>query len=233
MRCVWEHNGNDTLLYCVDYVGAYTRGENLETAMAKMATELADYAVWKGTNCDQSTDIEIVQEKLSDLRISDADSDVLFDAENEPLSLKEYEELKALVLKSASDFHALYLSIPNKHESALPHRQTFYGSVPRTAQEMYDHTRSVNAYYFAEIGIDGDNEGTILDCRKRGFELLEQTEGYLNNAVLEGSYGEQWSLRKVMRRFLWHDRIHARAMYRMAVKTFGDFGAENPFQFTI
>ena len=233
MRCVWEHNGDDTLLYCVDYIGAYARGENLEAAMAKMRTEITDYAAWSGLVRDSSTDIEIVQEKSSDLRISDADSDVLFDAEKAPLSREEYEELKTLVLKSASDFQALYASIPNKHESVLPHRQTFYGSVPRTAQEMYDHTRSVNAYYFAEIGIDANNEGTILDCRKRGFELLEQTEGFLNNATLDGSYGEQWSLRKVMRRFLWHDRIHARAMYRMALKTFGAFAGENPFRFTV
>ena len=28
MRCVWEHNGNDTLLYSVDYIGAYTRGSS-------------------------------------------------------------------------------------------------------------------------------------------------------------------------------------------------------------
>jgi len=25
----------------------------------------------------------------------------------------------------------------------------------------------------------------------------------------------------VLRRFIWHDRIHSKAMYRMAVRTFG------------
>ena len=187
MRCVWEHNGEDTLLYCVDYIGAYARGENLEAAMAKMRTEITDYAAWSGLVRDSSTDIEIVQEKSSDLRISDADSDVLFDAEKAPLSREEYEELKTLVLKSASDFHALYASIPNKHESVLPHRQTFYGSVPRTAQEMYDHTRSVNAYYFAEIDVDADNEGSIEDCRRRGLAALEAQTDFLRSAVIEGS----------------------------------------------
>lgn len=93
--------------------------------------------------------------------------------------------------------------------------------------------KNVNSYYFAEIGIDVSNEGTIHDCRKKGFELLEKTKGFLNNAVIEGSYDELWSLRKVMRRFLWHDRIHAKAMYRMAVKTFGEFGAKNLFMFSI
>ena len=233
MRCVWEHNGNDTLLYSVDCVGAYTRGSSLEAAMAKMSAEIEAYSLWRGQECKHDTDIEIVQEKDCDLQVADADSDILFDTEKVPLSREEYEELKALVLKSASDFYTLYASIPNKNESCLPHRRTFYGDVPRTAQEMYEHTKNVNAYYFAEIDVDVDNEGTIYDCRKRGFERLEQNPNFLDNAVIEGSYDELWSLRKVMRRFLWHDRIHAKAMYRMAVKTFGAFGADNTFMFAI
>lgn len=170
MRCVWEHNGNDTLLYSVDCVGAYTRGSSLEAAMAKMSAEIEAYSLWLGQEYIHDTDIEIIQEKDCDLRIADADSDILFDTERAPLSREEYEELKALVLKSARDFYDLYSSISNKNESCLPHRQTFYGAVPRTAQEMYEHTKNVNSYYFAEIDIDVDNEGTIYDCRKRGFE---------------------------------------------------------------
>lgn len=230
MKCVWEHNGGDTLLYSAECIGAYARGENLETAIAKMKAEIASYTAWRdGT--EQEVCIEIVQEKESDLQIADADSDVLFDTETEPLSRQEYEMLKALALKSAEDFYNLYSAIPNKQESCLPLRRTFYGNVPRTAQEMYDHTKNVNAYYFGGIGIEADNEGTIYDCRKRGFELLEQSQGFLNNPVIEGSYGELWSLRKVLRRFIWHDRIHAKAMWRMAVKTFGAFDNGNPFKF--
>lgn len=233
MRCVWEHNGDDTLLYSVDYIGAYTRGESLAVAMEKMTAEIAAYCFWRDHTISQDANIEIIQEKNSDLQIADADSDILFDTEKEPISREEYEELKSLVLRSARDFYALYVSIPNKNESCLPQRRTFYGNVPRTAQEMYEHTKNVNSYYFAEIDVAVDNEGTIYDCRKRGFELLEQSTGFLDNAVIEGSYGEFWSLRKVMRRFLWHDRIHAKAMYRMAVKTFGASRAENTFKFSI
>ena len=233
MRCVWEHNGNDTLLYSVDYVGAYTRGSCLEAAISKMSAEIKAYCLWRGQKYGEETNIEIVQEKDSDLQIADADSDILFDSEKTPLSQEEYEELKALVLKSARDFYALYSSISNKNDSCLPQRRTFYGVVPRTARDMYEHTKNVNSYYFAEIDVDVDNEGTIYDCRKRGFECLEQKSGFLDNIIIEGSYDELWSLRKVMRRFLWHDRIHAKAMYRMAVKTFGAFGVDNTFKFAI
>ena len=201
--------------------------------MSKMRAEIEAYSLWCGQECGHETDVEIIQEKDSNLQIADADSDILFDSERAPLSREEYEKLKALVLKSASDFYDLYFSISNKNESCLPHRRTFYGAVPRTAQEMYEHTKNVNAYYFAEIDVAVDNEGTIYDCRKRGIESLEQTPGFLDNAVIVGSYDELWSLRKMMRRFLWHDRIHAKAMYRMAVKTFGALGVDNTFKFPI
>lgn len=55
----------------------------------------------------------------------------------------------------------------------------------------------------------------------------------MNNRIVEGSYDELWSVRKMLRRFLWHDRIHAKAMYRMAVKTFGRESVENTFRFMI
>ena len=231
VNCVWEHNGDDTLLYATDYVGAYARGENLEVAMAKMPQEIASYCKWCGKDIGGSIEILIVQEKESDLAIRDADSDVLFETEKAPLSMEEYQRLKVLALKSAQDFLTLYHAIPQKDATISPTRKTFYGQVPRSANEMYEHTKSVNAYYFAEIDVDADNAEDILDCRQRGFEALERKADFLENATYEGSYGEDWSLRKVLRRFIWHDRIHAKAMYRMATKLFGKENIENPFCF--
>ena len=233
MKFVWEHNGDDTLLYSVDFIGAYIRGENLDVAISKAEAELRSYSVWAGKSLALPFEVEIVQEKESDLQINDADSDVLFDCEKEPLTPDEYAELKALALKSASDFHKLYSSIADKSTSCLPTRKTFYGNAPITAHEMYEHTKNVNTYYFGEIGIDVGSDGTIFDCRQKGFELLEQTAGFMNNTVIEGSYAELWSVRKMLRRFLWHDRIHAKAMYRMAVKTFGADSVQNTFKFIV
>lgn len=231
INCVWEHNGRDTLLYAVDFVGAYTRGETLEAAVRKMQAEICSYLKWCGKKAVTSMDIVIIEEKVSELAICDADSDVLFESEKAPLTAEEYIKLKALALKSAQDFLALYDSVPDKNATAAPERKTFYGQVPRTANEMYEHTKNVNTYYFAEIAVDADHDGNIYECRKRGFEALESNPDFLQNAVTEGSYGEDWSLRKVLRRFIWHDRIHARAMYRMAIKVFGAESIVNPFYF--
>ena len=231
IQCVWEHNGNDSLLYAVDLPGAYTRGESRETVLAKMEGEAVSYLRWKGEKVCLPLEIEIGQEKVSELAIRDADSDVLFDSERNPLPWEEYTELKTLAMKSAVDFLTLYEAVPDKHKSVLAERKTFYGTVPRTSDEMYRHTKNVNAYYFGEIEANADNEGTIVECRMRGFEALEKVPDFLKNPVYAGSYGEDWTLRKLLRRFLWHDRIHARAMYRMAVKTFGPDSVPNVFGF--
>lgn len=233
IRCVYEHNGDDTILYADNFIGAYARGASLQMAMDKMSREVASYLNWCNVAQYGELSVEIVQEKQSDLQICDADSDVLFDSEKGALTKAEYDELKKLALKSAQDFFLLYEDIPDKNMSSLPWRKTFYGDVPRTAEEMYVHTKNVNAYYFGEIGVEVDNEGTILECREKGFELLEQMPDYLDNKVYTGSYDELWSLRKVMRRFIWHDRIHARAMYRMAVRTFGENAVPDRFRFNI
>ena len=233
VNCVWEHNGNDTLLHAVDYIGAYSRGENLDTAITKMPKEVVSYLNWFGGGVDDNIQIAIIGEKNSALNIRDADSDILFESEKEPLTAEEYDRLKALVLKSAKDFLALYESVPDKSVTTAPERKTFYGQVPRSANEMYEHTKSVNEYYFAEIDVEANNDGDIYECRKHGFEALEAKPDYLQNAVVEGSYGEDWSLRKVLRRFIWHDRIHAKAMYRMAVKAFGSQIVTNTFLFDI
>ena len=63
--------------------------------------------------------------------------------------------------------------------------------------------------------------------------MLEQQPDFLKNEVFHGSYDELWSLRKVLRRFIWHDRIHAKAMYRMAIKTFGKNAVPNVFYFDL
>lgn len=231
IECIWEHNGDDTLLYAKDYVGAFTRGENLEVASKKMKNEILAYSSWLGNDLQEDIEVVIVQEKNSELEIKDADSDVIFMAEEATLTMSEYIMLRDLALKSAADFLKLYEMVPDKQISVLPVRKTFYGQVPRTAEEMYVHTKSVNSYYFAEIGINVDNEGSILECRKRGFEQLENTMDFLNGRLQEGSYGEMWSVRKVLRRFIWHDRIHAKAMWKMIKKTFVGDKVENIFWF--
>ena len=235
VRCIWEHNGADTLLHLEEHPGAYARGASLDEAAEKISVELFAYLRWRGVRCETAPEARpvIVQEVRSALCIRDADSGALFDSERTPLTMEEYSRLSALAMRSAHDFQALYDAIPSKRISALPQRMCFYGPAPRTAQQMYAHVRDVNAYFFDRIGAAADNAGSIADCRARGFAALEKQKEFLKNGVYTDGYGEQWTLRKLCRRFVFHDRIHARAMTRMAAATFGPGSARDVFFFSL
>lgn len=234
IEAVDEFNQAGHLIYSANFIGAFVRGKTREEALQKFPSEIKQYCHWLGIDmADEKFTVSIVLEKQSDLQICDADSDVLFESEIAPLTVEEYQKLRTLAMKSAMDFETLFRSIPIKDKSAIPPRKTFYGLTPATAGEMYTHTKNVNSYYFGEIEVFAENEPDIYTCRLHAFENLEAKPDFLQNIVFSGSNGEQWSLRKVVRRFIWHDRIHAKAMYRAAVKLCGEANIANPFQFEL
>lgn len=236
IRVVMEYNKDGYLLYAENYCGAFTRGKTKEAAISKFPNEIRQYKKWitgGKEELEEDYEVIIVQKKESNLQVCDADSDVIFETEKYQLEKEEYEYLKELAIKSAKDFQKLYDSVPDKKYSTLKMRKTFYGTVPRTAKEMYVHTNDVTNYYVGEIGVKIDNIEDIVLNRIHAIECIEKLPNYLENKVFIGSYNEEWSLRKVLRRFIWHDRIHAKAMYKMATKIWSREELENPFYFDI
>lgn len=232
IEAVCEYNDQGYLIYAANLVGAYVRGATENEALSKFGGEVRAYLRWCGV-CEpprEDAEVEIVQRKESDLQICDADSDILFDAERTPLSEAEYARLKLLVLKSARDFRKLYASIPNPDISGRAPRRTFYGAVPRTPREMYEHTNSVTSYYTAAFGLETENVADIYANRMQALAELETLPDFLSEKVYIAPDGESWTMRKVLRRFIWHDRIHAKAMWRTAVALWGN-EIKNPFYF--
>ena len=232
IETVVEYNDFGFLVYARDYPGAFTRGRTLEEAFSKMSCEITRYCQWAGREIPRGPMLaHTAQSVKTGLCVQDADSEALFEAEKGSVSFQEYSCLKALAEKSAACFEVLYHSVPDKDASASAPRKTFYGNVPVTAREMYLHTNGVTDYYVSQIGVVKTCTGDMLSARKQAFAAVEAAPDYLKNAVFSGKYDEQWTLKKVMRRFIWHDRIHAKAMYRMAEAIWGDSALVNPFYF--
>jgi len=233
INLVDEFSTEGHLIHAADFPGAYLRGKTRELALQKLTAEMTCYHHWLGLPLpEDGFQPVITAEKESTLKIRNADSDIILHSETQPLTHDEYTALKDLALRSASDFHSLYMSIPDHSGTVLTARKTFYGNVPLTAEEMYLHTMNVNSYYFGETGICAENGPDIYSCRMLGFMQMESTPDFLANTVYDGSYDEQWSLRKLCRRFVWHDRIHAKAMYRMAKRLCGPDAIADPFCFS-
>ena len=230
IEAVCEYNDLGYLIYAANFLGAFVRGTTENEALAKFPGELKSYLRWCGAPPAPEISVEIVQCKLSELPICDADSDVLFDSERCGLTQAEYEALKLLVLKSARDFQALYDGIPHPDISGRPPRRTFYGAVPRTPRQMFEHVNSVTAYYAAAFGIELENLPDLYANRMQALSEVEHLDDFLSDRVYIAPDGESWTVRKLLRRFLWHDRIHARAMWRTASALWGTQIA-NPFFF--
>lgn len=232
-RVVMETNDKGYLLYSESFIGAYTRGKTREEALSKFQLEIQRYCKWAGIDFSPYSIVEsiIVQTEKSELRIEEADSEVIFHSEKAPMLERDYEMLKSRALKSANDFQILYDSILHKDYAPQKERLSFYGPVPSTAKQMYDHTNYVTNYYVGEIGIKMKNLDNIYENRIQAIQAIEDTDRFLENKTFNGSYGEQWSLRKVLRRFIWHDCIHAKGMYRMATNRWGEERILNPFYF--
>ena len=116
MNAALEYNEKGCLLWSLDCPGAFARGESREEAVAKLPADVAAFCRWAGWSVPTGP-VEIVEEKYQpELKIEDADSDILFASERLPMTREEYDVLRGQVLKSAADFDALYASVLNPYE---------------------------------------------------------------------------------------------------------------------
>lgn len=229
----YEHNDKGVLLWAVKFPGAFSRGADFAEAAAKMPSVCRQYRLWSGTGTPPTgEEVKVLHEFKTSLAVEDADSCALFPEEKLPMTMVEYISLKSLCLKSARDFMTVYLSIPQKDRGLLKSRKTFYGKIPTTAREMMEHTNSTLSYYAAGVGIDMENLPDFVENRQQLLTKLEELPFFLSNQVYTAPDGEQWTVKKVLRRLLWHDRIHARALYRHAITFWAKERIANPFGFS-
>ena len=112
-----------------------------------------------------------------------------------------------------------------------------YG-IPLDADLVFDVRFLPNPYYIAELkpksGLTPEVRDFIFAYQQTQdyLQKLEDLPAFLSNRVYTADDKELWTVKKVLRRLLWHDRIHARAMYRRAVSFWSRERIENPFGFS-
>ena len=215
MRIIYETNGLGFLGWITDLPGAYIRGKTLEEARGKVNKEIALCTEW--LNFEKAVDMQINEEiKKSDLHIEDADSDIIFDSE-----LIDFDKQDDFlfwcdkVLLSGTKTEEIYKRMKNKSLIDITmKRKTFYGDVYCTINDQYRHIVNVQNYYLNQIG----TEMNIADeFRLNRMEFIEKLkEKYLKDGnKLYRNESEDWTVKKVIRRTSWHDRIDIRAIERM------------------
>lgn len=96
---------------------------------------------------------------------------------------------------------------------------------------MLQHVDRVGAYYMSRINVEFTaTENDLVANRYLCLKLIEVNQ-QANANMLTFIDNEYWTTAKALRRFIWHDRIHARALYRFAVRTWGYECVCDPFCF--
>ncbi len=216
-----ETNGRGFQGFIVELPGAFVRGQAEQEALTKVQTEADSYLRWIGSQPRPSLQTRVVQKHLCKLMVEDADCEILLDADRLPMTHQEVRELAELVKYSGLTFAELYDSAALKDwvdETRI--RKTFYGQNKKTIREIFDHVKRTQYYYLSRTGVPfTENEAEpFMRIRDSNIETLASLYRENGNSKVYNVDNEEWTLKKILRRYIWHDRIHGKAIARILQK---------------
>lgn len=216
----FETNGKGYLGFIVEFPGAFVRGRTEQEALSKVDRESESYLMWLGVDSEASYRTAVVQRHHSLLMVEDADSEILLDADRGEISDSEFDNLVDLVWYSGETVLKIYSNAEFKNwvdEARI--RSTFYGENCTTIEEILVHINRCQYYYLSRTGMEFEAREEDF-MRIRGFCVEKIRDFYRkhNNQLVFDVDNELWTIKKILRRFIWHDRIHAKAMTRILEK---------------
>jgi len=215
-----ETNGRSFIGFIVQLPGAYVRGKTEEETLSKVDSEVRSYAKWLAVEAPVDYDVSVSQRHYCTLMVEDADSEILLDEDKSPMNGHEFEELRDRATYSGETIHALYQSAELSDwvdESRV--RKTFYGETPKTIREIFEHVNGTQYYYLSRANLTSEERSSgFLEARRNCLSCLRELFEQQGNDRIFQVDNEEWTLRKVLRRFVWHDRIHAKSIVRILQK---------------
>lgn len=216
----FETNGTGYMGFLRDYPGAFVRGKTLEEALSKVEHEVKIYQKWLGLCANQDIIPEVIQVHKSSLMVEDGDNEILLDADKGKLDQKEFETLVDLVIRSGKSTFEIFSNAGFKDWIDKDRdRKTFYGNTPKTIREIFEHINSVQYYYLSRINIYiSDPKKDFLEGRNLCVSEITALFHKEGNSRIYNIDNEEWTIKKVLRRFIWHDRIHSKSMMKILKK---------------
>ncbi len=215
MTLVLETNGRGFMGWIPELPGAFARGGIRDEVIRKIPGEVAAWAAWLE---EPIPDGGILAEStvVTDAIVEDGDSTILLGHDRRPYTNQaEFDRDCGRIELSARKLQQVYESCPRRDTVVAGKvRATFYGEVPATIEAQFRHVVECHGYYLGSIGIKTALPADLRASRRKVIDLLAARSAAEGNRIHHAS-DEDWTLRKVVRRIVWHDRLHARAISRM------------------
>lgn len=204
------------LAWVLAHPGCYNYGTTIEEALAGLPAAIRDYWAWRASHSDlvapEAQEMEIeVAETFAVTYDGDYEINAFFAPDGQPPSEEEMEEVLRLLTYSRADLLALLTGLPNEALDWKPDEEAW------PIRRILRHIGDAEAWYISRLGIDPGDHGMedevarLASIRRRA---LKEIRAFPPNkrAQLYTLHGELWSLRKVLRRFIWHERDHLQQM---------------------
>ncbi len=232
-----EHGERWRYAHVVELPGCFTRGETREEVLGALPNAIADHIAFLGARghpVDATLDFGLVEEIHGIPELGEAGGAVaLFSSDGEPVGEEEFNHFLDLMRWNREELLGIveHLSEEERNARPLPDKWTI--------EETLRHVANAEEWYVSRLGagIQGEYEGFVrgMNPEERWGSIIERLEATRRGCVhsLEYAFGrgaegvftraaytrhpeERWTFRKVLRRFVEHEREHIGTIKRVA-----------------
>jgi hypothetical protein len=218
-----EHRGNETgwTAWCLDVLGFATWAPDRRGVLARIQAKLDEYHRWLTRHGMRAPGVDgavsVVEHVCGD--------EVMFQHDTGPCTVGELDSAVLLLSASREDLLAMVSSM---QKAALdwdpPYRSFAEWATWRTVREILAHIANTEThYYLPTIGYkpefepaasDGDWEEFLPRHRQETVRFLMELREAADRARVTRDK-EEWSVRKVLRRLVWHELLHWKSISRI------------------
>jgi len=215
-------------IFVQELPGCYSRAPTLDEATAKVPRKIKEFLDWLRRHgepideADYEVEVELSEKIDGYWPVNLGDSQALFRADLRPLDKEEVERCIRYMRYAREDAINLYLSAPPDALEWKPDQST-----PRHIKRIAEHIAEVDLFYIERLRGRRFRDWplTFLEVSNElaSMRLSNLTKDEMSCAVSYHPPGgwtgtteaEGWTARKALRRFVWHERLHAATIEKL------------------
>ncbi|MBL8096709.1 MAG: type II toxin-antitoxin system HicB family antitoxin [Anaerolineales bacterium] len=210
-----EHLDGRWYAHVAELPGAFSDGGTVDEATRGAAQAIANHLVWSEADVDHGPrPLATVTEIIRSWNYApDYEVNAFFATDRPPLTDEDVEGMRKLLYLARAELLDSFLGLTFDQLVQKPDPETW------SVVEVLRHISTAENWYLDRLGLAhepawemGDTLGRVLLVRQH---LLDVLPGLVGDERVTEWNGELWSPRKVVRRTLWHELLHARDIKRV------------------
>jgi len=217
-----------TQIFVQELPGCYSRSPTFDEAVGKVPTKIREFLDWLRNHGERIEDTYYeVETEISEILkgnwpVNLGDSQALFNADLKPLDREEVEHCIRYMKYARGDLIDLYLKTSRDALEWKPDQST-----PRHIKRIAEHVAEVDLFYLERLRtrsfsdwplgfLEVSNELSIMRLSNLSKEEMGCTVSHHPPGGWTGTTEpEGWTARKVLRRFVWHERLHTATVKKL------------------